>query len=159
MYQSLQNFMNLFLNFWIIPPQKKILILLPLSYTFFLQLLTGFPKPNSLEEINANEIFIRFSEELFDYPYWLQDLSHLPLFFIFAWLWSWQIGPYTSLKKVFSNKAAIISFSYAVINEMGQAFIPDRFPSIGDLIMNLTGVAFGLSSHKILCQKNSNLYD
>ena len=151
--------MNLFLNFWVIPPQKKNLILLPLGYTFFLQLLTGFPKPNSLEEINANEIFIRFSEELFDYPYWLQDLSHLPLFFILAWLWSWQIGPYPSLKKVFSNKAAIVSFSYAVINEMAQAFIPDRFPSVGDLIMNLTGVAIGLTSHKFLCQKSSIKYD
>jgi len=47
--------------------------------------------------------------------------------------------------------AAWISFTYAVLNEMGQYFVPKRFPSAGDLIMNIFGVSIGLLTHaKIL---------
>ncbi len=126
---------------------------MPLGYTLFLQILTGFPKPDSLIELDANEFFVRFSEELFDYPFWLQDISHVPLFFGLAWLWSWYLSPVTSFRKMFHNKAALVSFSYAAINEMIQTFIPERFPSLGDLIMNILGVSLGLLFHSILCQK------
>ncbi|MEC7394676.1 MAG: hypothetical protein VX839_07300, partial [Verrucomicrobiota bacterium] len=67
------------------PPGKKFL-LLPIAYTLFLQIITGIPKPGTLKNIDANELLVRFSTELFDYPYWLQDLSHLPLFFALGWL-------------------------------------------------------------------------
>ncbi|MFL2928938.1 MAG: hypothetical protein ACJZ72_10200 [Opitutales bacterium] len=85
--------MNSFFTFWILKPKSNYWIFLPLGYTFFLQILTGFPKPESLKKFDANDLFIRFSEELFGYPFWLQDLSHLPLFFALAWLWSWKLGP------------------------------------------------------------------
>ena len=145
--------MNIFFQFWGMKPRRKLWILLPLSYTLFLQILTGFPKPGSLKDRDAHELFVRFSEELFAYPFWLQDLSHLPLFFGLAWLWSWQLGPVIRLKNTLFNKAAVISYSYAVINEMIQAFIPDRFPSPGDLIMNVVGVFLGLLTHSILSRK------
>jgi len=123
-----------------------------LGYTFFLQVLTGFPKPKSLKNIDAHELFVRFSEGLFAYPFWLQDLSHLPLFFALAWLWSWCLGPVLTLSSFHKNKAFYIAFLYGITNEMLQAFIPDRFPSPGDLIMNLAGVFLGLSTHSILCR-------
>ena len=72
--------MNSFFKFWIKKTDSKIFLLIPIGYTLFLQILTGFPKPDSLNDIDANKLFIRFSEELFSYPFWLQDLSHLPLF-------------------------------------------------------------------------------
>jgi len=123
-----------------------------LGYTFFLQVLTGFPKPKSLKNIDAHELFVRFSEGLFAYPFWLQDLSHLPLFFALAWLWSWYLGPVLTLSSFHKNKAFYIAFLYGITNEMLQAFIPDRFPSPGDLIMHLAGVFLGLSTHSILCR-------
>lgn len=144
--------MNTFFYFWRKPPTNRLWVLLPLGYTLFLQVLTGFPKPKSLKDLDANELFVRFSEGLFAYPFWLQDLSHLPLFYALAWLWSWYLGPVLTFTSFPKNKAFHIAFLYGIANEMLQAFIPDRFPSPGDLIMNLTGVLLGLSTHSILCR-------
>ena len=145
--------MNKFYLFWIRRPVNKISVVFPLAYTIFLQILTGFPKPNSLIAIDASELFVRFSEELFSYPFWLQDLSHLPLFFGLAWLWSWYLGSIKSYSDILNNSALYISISYGIFNELIQAFIPDRFPSPGDLIMNLLGVFLGLITHSLLCKK------
>ena len=142
--------MNSIYQFWIRKPKEKLWLIVPISYTLFLQILTGFPKPDSLKNLDANELFVRFSEELFDYPFWLQDLSHFPLFFTLAWLWSWQLGYIQKISKFFIHPASLFSCFYAIANEMVQAFIPDRFPSPGDLIMNLAGVLFGLASHSYL---------
>lgn len=147
--------MNSFFTFWILKPKSNYWIFLPLGYTFFLQILTGFPKPESLKKFDANDLFIRFSEELFGYPFWLQDLSHLPLFFALAWLWSWKLGPINGFTNLFQNKAFLISAIYAVVNEMAQEFIPDRFPSVGDMIMNLSGVFLGVIIHSHLNRRYS----
>ena len=66
---------------WVQKPSSKAWIAMPISYMIMLQVLTGLPKPESLRRFDSNEFILRFSEELFDYPFWLQDLSHLPLFF------------------------------------------------------------------------------
>ena len=145
--------MNSIYQFWVRKPKEKLWLVVPISYTLFLQILTGFPKPDSLKNLDANELFVRFSEELFDYPFWLQDLSHFPLFFTLAWLWSWQLGYIQKISKFFIHPASLFSCCYAIANEMVQAFIPDRFPSPGDLIMNLAGVLFGLASHSYLSQR------
>ena len=132
--------MNSFFKFWIKKTDSKIFLLIPIGYTLFLQIITGFPKPDSLNDIDANKLFIRFSEELFSYPFWLQDLSHLPLFLPLHGYGHGNSVRSLILKNLFRNKASIISYSYAVLNELIQAFIPDRFPSPGDLIMNIIGV-------------------
>jgi len=41
----------------------------PLAYLFFLQAITGIPKPDALEDFNASDFAIRFAEKLYDYPY------------------------------------------------------------------------------------------
>ena len=140
--------------FWSQKPKRNSWIALPLGYVFFLQLITGLPKPGALKGFDANEILIRFSEELFDYPYWLQDLSHLPLFFVLAWLWSWYLGPVERIGLAWKNQAFIFSLAYGCINELTQAFIPERFPSFGDLLMNSTGVILGILCHWRLSEWN-----
>ena len=138
-----------FLEFWSKKPRKRAWIALPIGYLLFLQLLTGIPKPDVIREADGPAFLERFAEELFGYPYWAQDLSHLPLFAMLAWLWSWYIGgPKAGAK--WAVAAAWISFTYAVLNEMGQYFVPKRFPGAGDLIMNLLGVSIGLLAHSKL---------
>ena len=112
--------MSSFIKFLSVRPLGKYFIFIPLGYTLFLQTLTGFPKPASLKRLDANELFIRFSEELFDYPFWLQDLSHLPLFFILGWLWSWQLGPIKHAMGILTNKSSLFSIFY------GRVFLPCR---------------------------------
>ena len=133
--------------FWGQKPKQKLWMALPVCYTLFLQIITGLPKPEALKRFDGNEFLIRFSEELFDYPYWLQDLSHLPLFFVLAWLWSWYLGPLGRIRLAWRNKALMFSLAYGSINELTQAFIPERFPSLGDLVMNATGAILGILAH------------
>jgi len=138
------------INFWGQKPERKLWIVLPVCYMLFLQLITGMPKPEALKRMDGNELLTRFSEELFDYPYWLQDLSHLPLFFVLAWLWSWYLGPVGRIGLIWKNKALFFSLAYGCINELTQAFIPERFPSFGDLAMNTIGVSLGIVAHSKL---------
>ena len=129
-------------------------LLVPICYSFFLQILTGFPQPSYLLEIDANEVFIRFSEEMFDYPFWLQDLSHFPLFFLFSWVWLRYLGPSNFEFRNSKNLLALfICLGYAVLNEFSQAFIPMRFPSLGDTVMNLLGSITGISVHAWYCSR------
>ena len=136
-------------EFWSKKPRKRAWIALPIGYLLFLQLLTGIPKPDVIREADGPEFLERFAEELFGYPYWAQDLSHLPLFAVLAWLWSWYFGGPKAGSK-WAVAAAWISFTYAVLNEMGQYFVPKRFPGAVDLIMNILGVSIGLFAHSKL---------
>ena len=140
------------LSFWVQKPSSKAWIAMPISYMIMLQVLTGLPKPESLRKFDSNEFILRFSEELFDYPFWLQDLSHLPLFFGLAWLWSWFLGPPNRLTSAFASKAFLLSLGYGFFNELIQTFIPQRFPSAGDLAMNTLGVTLGIYCHLLLCK-------
>ncbi|MDA8990936.1 VanZ family protein [Opitutales bacterium] len=131
------------------PKSKAIRKIIPFLYASFLQLITGVPKPEALKNFDVAEFAIMFSEQLYDYPYWLQDLSHLPLFLTFTWMSHWfYSGPNPSFD--LNRKAVIASVIYAVFNEGIQAIIPDRFPSLGDLIMNLLGVILAIFVYKML---------
>ena len=128
--------------------------LLSVFFTIFIQILTGIPKPDSLRRIRADEIIVQLSEELFDYPFWLQNLSHFPLFFMFSWLWARCLGPLSfSFYRLNSILLILITLSFAIFNELIQAFIPERFPSAGDLTMNLLGVCTALIVHMYLSKK------
>ena len=131
-----------FLKFikWLLLPSNLVLRkLIPVLYALLLQVVTGIPKPDALEKFDVTAFTIKFSEKIHDYPYWLQDLSHLPLFFIFTWLAHWFFTPNDGHNSV-KVKAVSTSIFYAIFNEGIQAIIPDRFPSPGDLFMNLAGV-------------------
>ena len=132
------------------PSNSKGWIGLPLLYLLFLQFLTGIPQPKTLKDLNSEQLLISFSEELFSYPFWLQDLSHLPLFFIFSWTWAWYLGPVKLHNGIAKNLCLYISLLYACINELSQFLVPMRFPSLGDLVMNLIGVCLGLFFHQLL---------
>ena len=124
----------------------------PLAYLFFLQAITGIPKPDALDEFDASDITIRFAEMLYDYPYWLQDLSHLPLFFVFTWLAHWFFSSSQSQNR-YNLRAIAVSIFYAIFNEGIQAIIPDRFTSPGDLFMNLAGVIVATFAYSYMGKK------
>lgn len=143
---------NLKWFFVIAPTQSKIWICLPLSYTLFIQLITGIPHPSTLQRFEQKGILIKLSEELFDYPYWLQDLSHLPIFFLFYWTWSWFLKRKDNFLKTF-DLSFIWCLLYAIFNEIIQFFVPNRFPSIGDILMNISGVLIATFLYQKIQQK------
>ena len=123
------------------PKNSWIRNIVPIVYILSLQFVTGIPNPAQLERLNAFEIAVNLSAELYNYPFWLQDLSHFPLFFLLTWFSYWIISKNSKeFSRLCNIKVMLFSISYAFFNEGIQAIIPDRFPSLGDLIMNLAGV-------------------
>ena len=123
------------------PKNSWIRNIVPIVYILSLQFVTGIPNPAQLERLSAFEIAVNLSAELYNYPFWLQDLSHFPLFFLLTWFSYWIISKNSKeFSRLCNIKVMFFSISYAFFNEGIQAIIPDRFPSLGDLIMNLAGV-------------------
>lgn len=136
------------------PQNSWIRNIVPIVYIISLQLVTGIPNPAQLERLNAYEIAINLSAELYNYPLWLQDLSHFPLFFLLTWFSYWIISKNSKSCRKFCNiKVMLFSISYAFFNEGIQAIIPERFPSLGDLIMNLAGVLTALFVYRLTHDK------
>ena len=145
--------MNL-IKFLILPNSLFLRKSVPIFYIILLQLLTGIPKPEYVQNMNFSSLAVRFSEEIYNYPYWLQDLSHVPLFFILTWLLHWfVISPDNKLNNFRYSVVLFFSYFYAFFNEAIQVFIPDRFPSLGDLLMNLSGVLLGKICYKLASKK------
>ena len=141
-------------NCLVAPNHSALWVFVPLSYTLIIQTLTGFPKPETLKDISAHDFLLYISEELFNYPFWLQDLSHFPLFFVFAWLWTWFLRrkDYRCRNLV---KSLLICISFAILNEFSQFFIPRRFPSTADVIMNLAGVLSSILIHTYFLRRRN----
>lgn len=70
----------------------------------------------------------------------LQNLLHIPLFGLLQWLWLRamdRIGR-TGLKTVLLCFG--ISFGYGIVDEFHQMFVPGRYASLIDMVLNFTGV-------------------
>ena len=145
--------MTRFLQFWIKKPTSKAAWAFPVGYMLVLQLLTGIPKPKFWEDLDGLEGFWELSKIIYDYPYYLQDLSHFPLFAGLAWLWSWYLGG-PDQGKQFHGTALTISMTYGIVNECLQLILPDRFLSTGDLMMNVVGVLFGAWLHGMILRRH-----
>lgn len=142
------------IKFLILPKSLFLRKSVPIFYIILLQLLTGIPKSEYVQNMNFSSLAVRFSEEIYNYPYWLQDLSHVPLFFILTWLLHWfVILPDNKLNNFRYSVVLFFSYFYAFFNEAIQVFIPDRFPSLEDLLMNLSGVLLGKICYKLASKK------
>ena len=146
--------MNRFLQFWTTKPTSKASWAIPVGYMLFLQFLTGIPKPEFLELLTGRKSLWEFSKIIYDYPYYLQDLSHFPLFAALAWFWSWHFGGPDQGKR-FHGAALAIAIVYGILNEFLQVFIPTRFLSTGDLMMNVAGALFGAWLHGLAMKRRS----
>lgn len=73
-------------------------------------------------------------------------LAHFGEFFIFGWL----------LSKAFPKLRSplLISFSYSVITEVLQLYVPGRFFSYSDISMNIAGSIFGIGAPSAFGQNN-----
>jgi len=83
----------------------------------------------------------------------LQNLLHIPLFGLLQVLW---LCAFTKLGRSGWNRTLTslsISFLYSFFDEFHQMFVPGRFASLMDLVLNFTGIVLGtlmfLVWHKI----------
>jgi len=91
----------------------------------------------------ATEIFVVSSIPGGDASIGLFDLSsvyHLLVFFLFAFFLILSITKNKKINIKYIFLAMLFSIVYAILDEVHQLFVPSRFPSIADILVDMTGI-------------------
>jgi len=70
----------------------------------------------------------------------LQNLLHIPLFGILAWLWYRTLGCWFSSRGVLLSLSFLFATGYGVVDEYHQLQVPGRYASLTDIALNVLGV-------------------
>jgi len=76
-------------------------------------------------------------------PTLLQKLMHLLLYAVLAFLWAWTLEALESVRVRFVV-AALLAVSFGAVMELAQTYVPGRFGTLTDALLNGAGAALGL---------------
>lgn len=111
----------------------KIKYLLPVAYMILILISSSIPMER---EIKGIEFVMRIDARL-------QNLLHIPIFGLLAFLWirSFSELKYSIRKTLFLS--SFISLIYGIFDESYQLLIPGRYSSVGDIVLNFMGIIAG----------------
>ena len=69
----------------------------------------------------------------------LQNLLHIPLFGILAWLWYRTLGYWFASQRILVSLSFLFTAGYGVIDEYHQLQVPGRYASLTDIALNALG--------------------
>ena len=70
----------------------------------------------------------------------LQNLLHVPLFGMLTLLWFFTLVEYKLEIRQATLWAGVITVVYGIFDEIHQFFVPERYPGLGDVLLNCLGV-------------------
>jgi glycopeptide antibiotics resistance protein len=70
----------------------------------------------------------------------LQNLLHIPLFGILAWLWYRTLRCWFASPRVLLSSSFLLAAGYGAIDECHQLQVPGRYASLTDIALNTLGV-------------------
>ncbi len=74
----------------------------------------------------------------------LQNLLHVPLFGLLAWLWYRTLGAWNMRHAPALTTAFMLVAGFGVFSEWHQLHVPGRYASFTDIALNCTGVILAL---------------
>lgn len=77
-------------------------------------------------------------------PEWAHVVAHFGEYATLAALWTWALWP--ALGSHAYAAAALVSFLYAVSDEIHQSYVPGRFADPWDVVVDSLGIAFALGA-------------
>ncbi len=92
-------------------------------------------------------------------PPQLQNLAHIPIFGILAWLWCRALCAWSSRWGLPFALPLAITLLYGLLDEWHQLHVPGRYASASDLVLNTVGACLGVafcsyfSAHCRRCRK------
>lgn len=107
---------------------KKISLFLSIAYMFFLFLISSLP--DGMESHNI----------LTTIPPGFQNLLHVPAYGVLTLLWIATLKLYRYRDRSAVLGAAVLAILYGAGIEYYQGFVPGRFSSMSDLLLNLMGI-------------------
>ena len=116
---------------------SKLLVGLPLLIMgafYWLSSLPGTPMPDD--------------PALYGLFYWVppsaQNALHVPAYAALAWSWCWALGAWLPVPVARAFAACSIASAYGVFDEWHQSFVPGRYASLTDVILNVAGAVLGI---------------
>lgn len=82
--------------------------------------------------------------------YFIRKLAHFIIFIIIGFCVSMFIGCYLTNPTTTSITSIVISSCYACIDEYLQTYIPGRYGSVNDVILDISGVIIGIILYNII---------
>jgi len=80
--------------------------------------------------------------------YWVppsaQNALHVPAYAALAWSWCWALGAWLPVPVARAFAACSIASAYGVFDEWHQSFVPGRYASLTDVILNVAGAVLGI---------------
>jgi len=79
----------------------------------------------------------------------LQNLVHLPIYGLLAWLWCRALARVPGPPALAPSAALLLTLGYAGLDEWHQAFVPGRFASASDLALDGTGAMLAVALFRL----------
>lgn len=74
----------------------------------------------------------------------LQNLLHIPVFGMLAWLWYWSLSHWVRRARLLFSLSFLLAAGYGAIDEYRQLQVPGRYASLTDIALNTVGVVLVL---------------
>jgi VanZ family protein len=74
----------------------------------------------------------------------VQNLLHVPLYAGLALSWLWALAPSSLEHRTRLTIAALLTIAWGILDEAHQSFVPGRYPSWTDILLNLLGACIVL---------------
>jgi hypothetical protein len=116
---------------------NKYALALPLSIMLLLYWLSSLPGVQRPEDPALFAVFYWISPSL-------QNLLHIPAYAVLSLAWHWALVAWLRADQVQAYVACIIGSLYGVFDEWHQSFVPGRFASIVDALLDVAGAALGV---------------
>ena len=77
-------------------------------------------------------------------PRLVQKILHVLLYGGLGWLWFWVLAPLPVPLHTRVSVAFLIAVGFGALNEWHQAYLPGRYGTFADVLLNALGASFGL---------------
>ena len=88
----------------------------------------------------------------------LQNFLHIPAFALLAMLWHRLFDQYRIDRRKGMPLLLLITIGFGIINEWVQYYIPGRYLSVTDVVLNTVGVVCGVWLYSALVPESSNTF-
>ena len=119
----------------------------PIAYTALLLLVSSIPGSVGPEGPRVPTFFLWL-------PATVQNFLHVPQYAVLSWLWCRGLASGRDALHIGIWRATVLCGVYAIWEELYQRWIPGRYSSLTDLIMDAIGIAVGVVLFRGLHRKS-----
>lgn len=119
---------------------KVVTVMAPVLYMALIYWFSSIPGTATVEDPSVYVVVSWL-------PPRLQNLLHIPLFGVLAWLWYRSLYLWLGRNRRpqwVGAMAFLITSAYGVLDEFHQAFVPGRYASLTDIILNVIGAMLAI---------------